>query len=1776
MDKDQLQTLLGSLAGHLVTSSSQQEKEYQKLHQLLSRSLLSQDIQQLKGSNFSFENADLFSSENIPAARADFLQSIAASTSTAGAAPEFRVFAREVPVRSTQLPTSVPLWAAGAAVERTIGPFTNKDGRQFWFDFFRIERLVALYVQGKPDPALLFKVNVGIRFIDINLPLAADPSLTYQLTGGSIWINSQLLAVGAPAGDYTGLTIQGGTVSLSAAPQLINGRLTVAPNTIITVRLRLRQPAATDADASSPYGIDARKATLQLPQKFSFHFSSAGSAPEEVAPARWSVYGHEASFRWNEQKSAVYDNLLHRVLIPFTCSTLDFSVSDCQSPFHTLQGAAPITESAWALPAGQVDILNPTPAAGIGAMLVKCGKGLTNSWKGLQGGELNLTQPYVMAEPGRIGITDLAAGNLFCTQDFKLWKDELNPYGTSVRMLYPQATPFFYNTFANGNEALLVLGHADVRIDRPVTVAGEALAIHSKNSLLLLAASKALQLIYLYDDNILADNLDLKKKPPVLPKSIALAMHNALFKVTPVNGCLLFGALADDFIKIKQGILFLTFGLQAYLPTLPDPYAANLGGLRSQFRGGRGPLVAGTAAAGQNIWMWLVCQLVWQPGAAEDDKVEVSFHFAPLQNQFQVQQTAAASNTPSANTDAAAQPLFSTVNFPAAGATGANAASSTSPAEFQVLAAVSDNRLPDYGSVWDESTGRLQQDMFALLDVSTNADLLGVSFDVFSGRRMALVTTFAPAANQTTTGFPLQVQGLDVVSQGTNVRAFTVPQISWEPVANLTPPQVPGDPSAGFNYYPNDGGPTRIINNSNEQVALAPIPLTNFLVNAFEKDGKFAALTLFTLPFGIKALALLQKQYEYQGNARKGSEVLFNSKSFENGIKGARQLEIDAGDALVEGESDMFMGSTIQLNNVLELDGTAQGNSTLGRSVTKIFNNEFLLDPFELIRQRGVPLTRMDLSGYGASIFSNWLNPKATIAATSQAKFDVFVGRCGHEIIQVKSLLYPWAIKVVRTITLFRTASGYVYRYDSGWRAESDGRYDFTYYVNVDDPANPGKLKPEERQAQYEIHPGVIKGLFNVKEIKETTEITPFTGQMAVSNGEFYVDINGKEQKNTSGADMLFGIELQPVFFNADVEVEGVVSGFATKNINGQEKKLVASKRILGFVQLAPRGMPLTKTALKNLIIRQQGSIGGPLDCVVNIHNSGQQMRLGVFDVSNSFAANGTDPIFVAAGRGSVILPKDGSWGVVKHQQGTGEVTPVPETLSVPLIRIGKLIKQGGQLVLDKNPATQLLRLANPTEILRAAVSDTINYGFLHSTDTQKALILTPSFRQGLDKLLSKTPPLFADAFRIVNSKGVFPNIGDAASNFGDVISLAKNGTEFTQNALTDGGKQVLELMQIDKVVSGVREEGYKLLKKVEEFDLPSTEWVLIEIGGAFKIYIEYKADNVQKPQGGGTKNLTGALNFDVDSFANNLADRWKSRMANVGLVVDLGPIKRLMTIKGNWDAKKGAEAQYKGSDGDPDFPSPQIEFAPELQPVIEILQILQDLQGENYKDAFEKGLKLAMSNKAGTWEYKFDAAKEIPVVRFPMPNEVYNQPTVPLKLEAGLKLGAYFNAALKVTTDPKQLLPTAGGYLEFYGRLSVMCVSLAAATVYAVGQVDLRIGADTKTGPFLAMKFGFGAQLVVGLPVVGNVSVLFMTGVEIYVDSVKVNVTASLLFQGHAELLGGLVAVTITIEAKGTISRANDRTDLAAQVTFGLDISIFLVINISFSTSWQEQRQIA
>ena len=66
-----------------------------------------------------------------------------------------------------------------------------------------------------------------------------------------------------------------------------------------------------------------------------------------------------------------------------------------------------------------------------------------------------------------------------------------------------------------------------------------------------------------------------------------------------------------------------------------------------------------------------------------------------------------------------------------------------------------------------------------------------------------------------------------------------------------------------------------------------------------------------------------------------------------------RQLELDAGESPVIGESNMFVGCTVQVNNVVEMNGSQLGNSTLGRSVTKIFNREFMPKfPGDIFRPR--------------------------------------------------------------------------------------------------------------------------------------------------------------------------------------------------------------------------------------------------------------------------------------------------------------------------------------------------------------------------------------------------------------------------------------------------------------------------------------------------------------------------------------------------------------------------------------------------------------------------------------------------------------------------------------------------------------------------------------------------------------------------------------------------------------------------------------------------------
>ncbi len=1735
-----------NITKNLIADSPDSQLMLDELQKNLSDVIVNQ-VSDIIQPGFVFEQADDF---NISEEKVKNLK-IAKSkikTDNDEEMPDFTVFLREAPLRSSQIKNSTSKANLGSRISKTLGPFKDFKGKEIFFDFIKVEKLIPLYFDGDAQPALLFKASFLKKKFIIGKSVP-ELSKTYKVNPNSIWINARFLKSGIAANLYVGLRIKGGTITLDQLPVNKNNQITLPVNTNINVKLDLDQKEI-DGNQTSAYGIDAKKASLQLPTTFEFSFNKTLSTITTISEIKWNVFGSDYNYSYQNSQSLVHQTQLNRLCIPVNCNQTAFTINEFLSPWVALQESAPVKSAYWALHLAEININSPLEADGNGAIVMVCKNGLKCSWKNLTNDLLYFKSAIILGEPGRINITSSSNGK-GAKQTFKSWLDQQNIIGTSLDIFYLNNALFNFNTVSTGDEVLLTLGDTRYHIDRPVKVNAEPVELKSKNTLLLIAANDHRKNLVAYDDNLLQD---FPKNPnDTKDDSLALALHNALFTVTKPNSYALLGYLDENFEKIAYGNFYMVFGLYSYLPTLPDPYAANLGILSAQFPDRK----SSETGIKKQVRQLLVSRIQWKPNAI-DDSVGVSFHFAPL---------------PQSSRKVADNPtgMFGNIK--------GNTSSSEKEKTSNLLSVSDHSATTTFATASRVNLGSFED--FSLLDVSSKANQMGIAFTAFNQNNNRLLGNFLndkrsdnpiPAGRQI-----IAVEGLDVVTQGKFARAFTVPQVAWEPIFNFTPPEPtpntpPGqdpfsdDPPAGFNYYPNDGIATRIGNLSSENVSLSPLPMAKFLVDQYrdKTDGKTYAF--FNLPFGMLAFAILDNN----SNQTKKPSIKNIKPEFQKYIHGGIQLELTAGKSFKDGDDDLFQGLTFQLINVLDAAGdlinpsnpaySTIGASTLGSSVEFIFNHEFsdkAINPADPSRP-AVPLKRIGLSGYGANSFSDWRNTKAAFAETSQALFNITTGRTSREVVQVKSVIYPWAIRVVRTVTIFRMNNGFVGRIDSGWKAESEGLYDFTYYEKTVDSG--GQVILTEHPSPYEIHPGLVKGLYNIKNIRENE----------LSYGET-------------------GTTLRGLTFDADVLLENVT--------DGGKNDFVPSKAVLGFVQLAPRGVPISVSAFKNLIIAQSDAIGGPINCTIKLAGTSQYMKLSRFDFSNSETETAS-PVFAAAAKGSVNLPKDGSWTMVSHQSANGTVTPIAENTAIPVIRIGRYLKG---IPVNPNDLKNLVRIANPSELLREAKANTINFGLLQNMGTQKVLYLTPAFKNGVNSLLSKTPPLLADSFRLLNTKGIFPDIGKGlGDDIGAAIKLLngvdKNGLPvpaFNQlingSTVKDGLNDVFEILKTDVKKEGEKllDQGYELLKnkagdvidKAFKFDLPSFEYPIVDITG-LKIYIEYKAKSNPKKA---PKDYIGKFDFNVESFAGDMAEQWKGRLNNLAMVVDLGPMERLMTIKGNFNAQKGQDVDFgskKASENaDSNLPTPEIEFSDAIKPVIQILEILAALSTKDYGDALKKGLKIAMSNSGNIWEYKFEATKDIPLVKFP-PGPAYDAPQTPLKLEASMGLGVYFNAALKVTTDPTQLLPTAGAFFKFHAGLQVMCVSVGAGTIYAVGNADLKLSADTSPLIALAMKFGFGAQIAVGLPVIGNVSILFMVGVEIYVDSNQtVIVTAFMLFRGHAEILGGIVGITITIEAKGSIEKQageNKPAICKAQITFALDISIFLVINISFSESWEEQRQIA
>jgi hypothetical protein len=1162
-------------------------------------------------------------------------------------------------------------------VER-MGPFIIDD-RPIFFEFWREAKRFEIIESGKPAPAFVLSSARRPR-------LSRRGSLTLYIQKGTVWIRGDLLNAGLPAGAYVGVTVSDGSLHL---PHVVtSGDQSVEITSPAEAKLEL--VLAADQIAAAPGGCDSGVA-LKLP-KLTLSFGAGGlSIQGEAGKARFK--GQDFAFA-APTGSVQFVPQLWTLLLGYSVEPDRFDAGRITSSLADFSGEARVNGAALSLP-----VVVAAPAA-LGPAAVSPG-----FWVSLSGvgacwyapdNRPHLLDPWLMLSNRGAGLLDLKVEPLTTSvkTGYRLW--ELD--GTEGKRLawhqdYEAPFLFLWACDLEAGETLTASGNVRVALDRPVLANGSPLQTPTNLGALQLRARPG--------------GVDIILATVVTPgKDVQLVLRNALVWATQAGVMIAQGPLTDR-QHLESGALLHRFGVYGWSPTLPDPYVGNFHICRPSFDKPR-------AALGAHI--------VW----TQPDRPELRFVGdlgLPIvcENERSPGESRPAPRSkgnPSVGLTQTEQGRL----YPDRARQGAIAKARAMEQEQRAVridAADRHNKMSQ-GMIEGQLRERLgPTPPVFLLDVSTNQDLLGVALWGFSERQTAGGIAAGAVALPGAGSFP--VRALDVMSPAEALRLVALPQVQWEPVRTLDEDQD----LITLGWFPtplasaSDGGATVIGARSQKLAPVIPEPLLDLTKAVFDDGTQVTMRT--TLPFGLVSIASINPN-EIPGRKPDSYEITRPTFPLE-AAKGGIQITAKAG-ADTSGRSPCFAGVTRQLINGVDLaSGAALGLSVLGSTgdpnsnVEAIFNRDMTNNP-------KVPVTRLDISGYGGSNFSTWENPFALFAETAKTQFQVMTGRTALEIIKVASVLHPWGIKVTRSVIVERRSGGGVIRRDSGWQATSPGLFDYRYNKPHIPPAPPPPTNPQV--ADYRFDAGIFRGLFDVRSIRPAPG-TPFSND---------------------------GATFVPYYFDAALALDG---------LSGR----TPAHGILGWLQIEPNGAPASAAALRALI-KDQGAVGGPIDTWIDFGSSKLPFRAQRIEVDvTDDADNPGKPLFVATTRGVPRLPTTGSWSVVQRPvanvaPGTGEAVPISETKGAPIVR-RYAVKYPVDASIHTTPPHDTSvpigdwRMADPADLLTPATPQN-EYCIVQSAPTHAFLFPRPyAANSGAARLFSAEAPALAHIIARATSKGAFP-----------------------------------------------------------------------------------------------------------------------------------------------------------------------------------------------------------------------------------------------------------------------------------------------------------------------------------------------------------------------------------------------------------------------------------
>jgi hypothetical protein len=1183
------------------------------------------------------------------------------------------------------------------------GPFLDAFDRPVYIDVFKPIRGQEYAFPGQEANAYMY----------IAAPINPTGRFEASLGAGTVWIRASIFtgsnseSTRAPYNSFFGLRIVSGSMTnppIAPAPRTLSLKLDGSPSASTNFAMN----PVTDVSFAFAWPTTPTSTTTAT-------ISTIGSG---------QVMALGSTFKMQQgPNNAVFDHLLGRLNFAMAVDPSTFKPGQDVSGLLDTNGESPVAMAAWSVIAKTPYQKTFYEAPGPGGFSISLQPGIKVQVKG-ETTPVALGNCSVVTEPESLVMAGTTARAPMTPSSVTMGGVELagkENKGSSLTFRPGLDTPFYYEARLDGIESWTVNADLSFALDQPRTVNNERVPFESRTR----SENRWNTLTWSRDPQFGGMTLSVQALNELPRTRVSYALKNLLVKADPPASIEMAGVYKVG--TMVSGRVRMTSFLRYTLPFLPDPYASN-------FEMTIDPAVE------KNGLGYITTSAQWDAQTLQNLDLTIMTIFVTLAK------TIERSNSGNRRDD----PVFGEIM------SGRRQYWRQGVYEQEL----GNGLIPDRGlgrNFHFPDTPLTRGGYFhppTLLDVSSSGSQFGIVFS--TGTYFPAVLTESMEWVTTDTLQEFQVSELMLKSTTENVRVMTLPAIQWEPVTEADISTVPASLTQVYRF-PYSGPSTQMAlsaenTTSVRLVPTAPKEAVDGLVGTYNSGNPATVATRFSLPFGMVAVAKVENRgFVRAAKVRKIHFTLSGEQDPKTKLKPpelqpSHQLSFQppaprrfvprppAGQRRLLGSSDpSFPGIT----TLLQMNVRQNGDLIDPNSITFLDN---MADK--------VPLHRFDISGYGASIFSDWrrvLGPGDPDIAITKVLINVMNGRTSREVIKLQSVKAPFAVTVTKTVEIKRLNSGVVIRHESDWDPTSVGRY---FYKN----------------AEIVTHIGVIRGVIDVRNIRETS------GTITVPDTQ---------------------VQVRRVKFDCVAEIE-----------DGGEIRSVPARDLNGCIFLDSKDLDKPEAAQTYAKVLEKLDLGGQVDFIMNIGTSGQKKRITSLSVKPGLDPASQKQVAVAAAWGAPVFQGGGQWSFAK-MSGDRQPHPVDMAKGVPLVREGR----HDALNLASRVTSYLFR--DPEELLLP--NPFAEYGIVHGAASHRVMFTSPEipFVQDVKKGILSKKVLVADSLALGKSTGIFPKLDDCLPvqtalpplpTPSQLLEIVEGGYAFEPKKLIDESIQ-LELPALSRVL---------------------------------------------------------------------------------------------------------------------------------------------------------------------------------------------------------------------------------------------------------------------------------------------------------------------------------------------------------------------------------------